>query len=128
MSDVVYTNVALMKSLTVGENKTTIHSPNQPVVFLQLLSQHDEVVCYLGELADIVLHAVPTEKTMPEHLVHVILLTVCLSLQYTTDHIWKASGRSYGICKQYTTGGSNPGRLLVETAFQPVFIPQITPG
>lgn len=85
--------------MTVGENKITIPSPNQPVVFLQLLSQHDEVLCHLGELADIVLYAVPTEKTMPEHLVHVILLTVCLSLQHNTDYMGKASGSSYGIFK-----------------------------
>jgi hypothetical protein len=80
-------------------NKTTIDSSNQPVVFLQLVSQQEEVVLNLGLLADIVLYAVPTGKTMPGHLVHVILLTVCLSLQHNTDYMGKASGCSYGIFK-----------------------------
>lgn len=80
-------------------NKITIDSSNEPVVFLQLVSQQEEVVFHLGLLADNVLYAVPTGKTMPEHLVHVILLTVCLSLQYTTDYMGKASGCSYRIFK-----------------------------
>ena len=67
---------------------------NGPVVTVELLCELDEVTGHLGELADIVVHTVPAEQTMPKHLVHGVLLGAWASLRtFTTQP----------LCRPYVT-------------------------
>lgn len=53
---------------------------NVPAVMQKIVPQQDEVVQHLWELPEVVLHTVPTEKTVPQHLVHFIALEICMGL------------------------------------------------